>query len=85
MSLWQGLESCIGGHGSAAQLLRAWQELRGSVETWLEVRDRPSHTSPSRVQASALWAVQALQLAARQGPDELMQVRIDRFQEGCRV
>ena len=45
------------------------------METWLEVRDRPCHASPSRIQASALRAVQALRDAARQGSDELAQVR----------
>ena len=71
----QELDLCISGHGSAAQLARVWQELRSSVEAWLESRDRPNHASPSRVQASALRAVQALHVAVRQGTQELMQVR----------
>ena len=64
------------GQGTAAQLLQVWRELRASIDAWLQARDQPSSATlqESRVHASAVWAVQALQVAACLGSDALVQV-----------
>jgi hypothetical protein len=58
--------------------LQVWRELRASIEMWLQARDQPSSAAmqESRVHASAVWAVQALQDAARLGSDALVQVSL---------
>ena len=77
----QAVDACAVGQGTAAQLLQVWRELRVSIETWLQARDQPSSAAmqESRVHASAVWAVQALQDAARLGSDALVQVDLSQY------
>ena len=75
------------GQGTAAQLLQVWRELRISIETWLQARDQPSSATlqESRVHASAMWAVQAMQEAIRLDDDALVQVRTWPTGNHCKV
>ena len=68
----QGVDDCTAGHGTAAQLLRAWQELRTSVQAWLQARERPSHSSQADPQAAAVQALRALREAAEQGGSDAL-------------
>ena len=68
----QGVDACIAGHGTAAQLLRGWQELRTSMQAWLQARERPSHSSPTDPQAAAVQALRALGEAAKQGGSDAL-------------
>jgi len=83
----QAVDACAMGQGTAAQLLQVWRELRVSIETWLQARDQPSSATlqESRVHASAMWAVQAMQDAISLGDDALVQVSILSSGSRCRA
>ena len=72
----QAVDACAMDQGTAAQLLQVWRELRASIESWLQARDQPSTAIllESRVHASAVWAVQAMQDAIRLGDEAVVQV-----------
>lgn len=57
------LEACISGKGSYGLLASAWEELRTTVQAWLEGRSKPPPLSGVQLQAGAARAVRAMQAA----------------------
>lgn len=62
------LDACIQGRGSHHALASVWEELKGSIKAWLDIRDRPadgpSSAAALHLGASAVRAVRAMADAA---------------------
>lgn len=71
------LDGCLHGRGSPAALAGVWDEMRGTIRSWLEGRSKAAPMSSGQQAAGAVRSVQAMQAALRAGDEALVQAPLE--------